>query len=184
MVQPGVANALNPQPLPPVDKPGVVNALNPQPLPPIDKPGVVNAWTPQPLPPTDNTLLGILGADVRRRVSEITDGTSNTVMMAECAGREQIWQMGKLATGTTNGSWANPGNQISIAGFDPATLAAPGACAINCTNVDNVYSFHSGLAMTLFGDGSVKFIKEAIALNIWWALGTKANGEVISSDSY
>ena len=35
-----------------------------------------------------------------------------------------------------------------------------------------------------FGDGSVRFIKDTINLPTWWALGTKANGEVISSDSY
>ena len=33
-------------------------------------------------------------------------------------------------------------------------------------------------------DGSVRFAKASIAMNIWWALGTKAGGEVISSDSY
>jgi len=33
-------------------------------------------------------------------------------------------------------------------------------------------------------DGSVKFIKDAINARTWWALGTKGNGEVISSDSY
>ncbi len=34
------------------------------------------------------------------------------------------------------------------------------------------------------GDGSVKFVKNSISQNSWWALGTKAKGEVISSDSY
>jgi hypothetical protein len=33
-------------------------------------------------------------------------------------------------------------------------------------------------------DGSVRFVKSTIAMNIWWALGTKGNGEVISSDSF
>jgi hypothetical protein len=37
---------------------------------------------------------------------------------------------------------------------------------------------------TLFGDGSCRFIKNSVARNIWWALGTKAGGEVISSDSF
>jgi hypothetical protein len=36
----------------------------------------------------------------------------------------------------------------------------------------------------LFADGSVHFVKSSISLNIWWSLGTKGNGEVISSDSY
>ena len=33
-------------------------------------------------------------------------------------------------------------------------------------------------------DGSVKFIKDSINQLTWWALGTIAGGEVISSDSY
>lgn len=45
-------------------------------------------------------------------------------------------------------------------------------------------SFHPGGVNTLIGDGSVKFIKDSVAQNIWWALGTKAGGEVVSSDSY
>jgi hypothetical protein len=33
-------------------------------------------------------------------------------------------------------------------------------------------------------DGSVKFIKDSVNQMTWWALGTRGNGEVISSDSY
>ena len=45
-------------------------------------------------------------------------------------------------------------------------------------------SAHPGGVNTLFGDGSCRFIKNSIARNIWWSLGTKANGEVVSADSY
>jgi hypothetical protein len=36
----------------------------------------------------------------------------------------------------------------------------------------------------MFGDGSVRFIKDSIQWSTWRALGTVAGGEVISSDSY
>lgn len=36
----------------------------------------------------------------------------------------------------------------------------------------------------LFGDGSVKFIKDSVAMATWWALGTKANGETVSQGDY
>jgi prepilin-type processing-associated H-X9-DG protein len=45
-------------------------------------------------------------------------------------------------------------------------------------------SAHPGGANTLFADGSVKFIKDSISRNIWWSLGTRDGGEVVSSDSY
>ncbi len=45
-------------------------------------------------------------------------------------------------------------------------------------------SRHPGGVNALFVDGSVKFIKSTINYLTWWGLGTIANGEVISADSY
>jgi prepilin-type N-terminal cleavage/methylation domain-containing protein/prepilin-type processing-associated H-X9-DG protein len=45
-------------------------------------------------------------------------------------------------------------------------------------------SRHPGGVNFLVGDGSVKFIKDSINLQVWRALGTRAGGEVISADSY
>jgi prepilin-type processing-associated H-X9-DG protein len=45
-------------------------------------------------------------------------------------------------------------------------------------------SYHPGGVNALMGDGSVKFIKDPINQRIWWALGTKSGGEVLSADSY
>jgi prepilin-type N-terminal cleavage/methylation domain-containing protein/prepilin-type processing-associated H-X9-DG protein len=48
----------------------------------------------------------------------------------------------------------------------------------------NTDSYHPGGVNAMMADGSVKFMKNSVNLNTWWALGTKAGGEVISSDSY
>jgi prepilin-type processing-associated H-X9-DG protein len=48
----------------------------------------------------------------------------------------------------------------------------------------NTSSNHPGGANFLFGDGSARFLKSSIAIKTYWALGTKANGEVVSSDTY
>jgi prepilin-type N-terminal cleavage/methylation domain-containing protein/prepilin-type processing-associated H-X9-DG protein len=45
-------------------------------------------------------------------------------------------------------------------------------------------SNHSGGANALFGDGSVRFLKNSVAQTVIWSLGTRAGGEVVSSDSY
>jgi prepilin-type N-terminal cleavage/methylation domain-containing protein/prepilin-type processing-associated H-X9-DG protein len=45
-------------------------------------------------------------------------------------------------------------------------------------------SAHPGGVNALFLDGSVKFIKNTINYNTWYALGTHGGGEVISSDAY
>ena len=65
------------------------------------------------------------------------------------------------------------------------------ACRLGCTgcgvdfgNYLNATSNHPGGANTLMGDGSVKFMKSSINMFIWWALGTRANGETLSADAY
>ncbi|MFO0907387.1 MAG: H-X9-DG-CTERM domain-containing protein [Isosphaeraceae bacterium] len=45
-------------------------------------------------------------------------------------------------------------------------------------------SYHSGGANVAMCDGSVRFIKSTTALPTIWALGSRAQGEVVSSDSY
>jgi len=45
-------------------------------------------------------------------------------------------------------------------------------------------SRHPGGVNVLMCDGSVRFVKSSINAPTWWALGTRAKGEVISSDSY
>jgi prepilin-type N-terminal cleavage/methylation domain-containing protein/prepilin-type processing-associated H-X9-DG protein len=59
-----------------------------------------------------------------------------------------------------------------------------GGCSPDSSQYVNASSNHSGGANMLFSDGSVKFIKNSISWPIWWSIGTKANGEVISSDAY
>jgi prepilin-type N-terminal cleavage/methylation domain-containing protein/prepilin-type processing-associated H-X9-DG protein len=45
-------------------------------------------------------------------------------------------------------------------------------------------SNHPGGVNVGFADGSVKFIKDTINLPVWWALGTRAGGEILSADQY
>ncbi|MBX6312395.1 MAG: DUF1559 domain-containing protein [Isosphaeraceae bacterium] len=68
-------------------------------------------------------------------------------------------------------------------------------CAYKYNNAGNIDAHHPQGALTatsrhpggvniLFCDGSVRFIKNSVAASTWWALGTRAGGEVISADSY
>jgi prepilin-type N-terminal cleavage/methylation domain-containing protein/prepilin-type processing-associated H-X9-DG protein len=45
-------------------------------------------------------------------------------------------------------------------------------------------SNHPGGVLVTMADGHVQFVKNSISKQVWWALSTKANGEVISADSY
>ena len=64
-------------------------------------------------------------------------------------------------------------------------------CKFGCTTCDvaqanfaNADSAHPGGVNALFADGSVHFIKDSVNQNIWWGLGTRNGGEVISSSSF
>jgi prepilin-type N-terminal cleavage/methylation domain-containing protein/prepilin-type processing-associated H-X9-DG protein len=58
------------------------------------------------------------------------------------------------------------------------------SAAIGDAELVTASSNHPGGVNILMGDGSVKFVKDSINQATWWALGTRASGEVISSDSY
>jgi len=45
-------------------------------------------------------------------------------------------------------------------------------------------SLHPGGVNVAMADGSVRFIKDTVNVQTWWGLGTRAGGEVISSDAY
>jgi len=59
-----------------------------------------------------------------------------------------------------------------------------GGCGPDDSSYSNAQSNHPGGVNVLFADGSVRFIKDSISAGTWMALGTRANGEVITSDSY
>ena len=70
-----------------------------------------------------------------------------------------------------------PNAQYNSCSINPSgTLQNPGSFGLS--------SYHPGGANTLFLDGSVHFIKDSISLPSLWALGSRAQGEVLSSDSF
>ncbi len=132
---------------------------------------------------------GIMGLNVCRKVRDVTDGMSNTILLVEAAGRPQWWEMGKLkdpapasaaVTPAFRGWWANPAYGINSYGFDPYSAATIGGqCAINCSNATEVYSFHTGGAHVLMGDGSVRFLNANMPYFLLTAMRTRGFGEVV-----
>jgi len=59
-----------------------------------------------------------------------------------------------------------------------------GGCGPDDSSYSNAQSNHPGGVNCLFGDGGVRFIKDSVQPRVWMGLGTRANGEVVTSDSY
>src|SRR5262249_20984068 len=61
---------------------------------------------------------GALPVNRMARLADLTDGTSNTLLAAEDAGRPQLWQAGRYVPGpfAFGGPWASSGNRVVLAG--------------------------------------------------------------------
>ena len=142
--------------------------------------------------------------------ASVTDGTSNTIFAAEILKgtnndiRGTLW-MSLPGAGVFNTRFTPNGFRDVYQYVNPALKPGPGVATADtlpngfcvsegqlpCQNV-NPYAFanagarslHPGGVNTLFGDGSVRFIKSTINPMTWVALGSISGGEVISSDQY
>lgn len=142
---------------------------------------------------------GAMGNNTSIRMADVRDGASNTAVLAEDAGRPEHWVRGRRGPdNTSNGcgnfdvsggvvrgaGWANTEGGIPMHTFTEDGLKCPGACAVNCTNNNETFSFHPGGVNVVFLDGSVHFLNDSIPVRIYAALITIRNGEVIPGDSF
>jgi prepilin-type N-terminal cleavage/methylation domain-containing protein len=124
------------------------------------------------------------------KIVEITDGTSNTFLICEDAGRPDRWIAGKLvSTGTQNdGGWGDPNSDYGLDGVtvnnstSPPTSSSPGNCVINCDNDNETYAFHTGGANHVFTDGSVRFVKSSVSPQTYAALITAQGGGLTAAE--
>jgi prepilin-type N-terminal cleavage/methylation domain-containing protein/prepilin-type processing-associated H-X9-DG protein len=120
---------------------------------------------------------GILNDNYAVTIAMVTDGLSNTWMVGESGGAPNVYiaggklwdvppftkvspESGQPQAIQGNG-WAEENNGDkwldgnSFTGLNPG---GHGPCIINCSNVNGFYSFHSGGANFLYGDGHVQFV--------------------------
>jgi prepilin-type processing-associated H-X9-DG protein len=131
-------------------------------------------------------LDGVLTPNHMTRLSDITDGTANTILLTEDAGRPRQWRAGKPGPDQTvvGGPWAGFNTGIMLQGASADGATRPGQCTLNCTNEREVYSFHPGGANAVFADGSVRFLNAGLSIRVLAALVTRAGGEVVSDRDY
>jgi prepilin-type N-terminal cleavage/methylation domain-containing protein/prepilin-type processing-associated H-X9-DG protein len=127
-----------------------------------------------------------------------TASLNPTTVISDLANCNQTWfnlTVGNQNLINTEGcSWAVGASAWSLFNtiVTPNSTQYPwGSCRGTCAGCGpdssayaNASSNHPGGANFLMSDGSVRFIKNTLASTIYWGLGTKANNEVISGDSY
>ena len=94
-------------------------------------------------------------------IQQITDGTSNTLMIAES---------------TDAVPWTKPDAELP---FDPAQVDPEAKPSLFGEG-----SLHPGGFNAAMADGSVRFFKTTINFNVFRALITRAGGEVIDADAF
>jgi prepilin-type N-terminal cleavage/methylation domain-containing protein/prepilin-type processing-associated H-X9-DG protein len=99
-----------------------------------------------------DTPLDLTGMMLRNAVCslrQVTDGTSNTIMLAESAGRPYVYvsaqKIGDLPDHRINGGgWCRAASDFDLYGYDPATGKFPGPSAVNSTNGADVFVITGG----------------------------------------
>ncbi len=144
-------------------------------------------------PDVKHLNLGFADYGVPRRLKAFPDGMSNTFAVGEtaydndgswygsaqknCTGLNAMFNAWTITLRHSSNfrSTKNPPNTLPGVGF-----SGGGACGTNGA----FGSRHAGGLNMLMADGSVRFVKNTISLQTWWALSTRAGAEVISADSY
>jgi len=141
----------------------------------------------------DPTIGGLFGNNSKLRLTDIADGTSNTVALSELKYRlpsttgpsyqdsRGTWGYGTMG-GNTFTTLNGPNSAVPDGVWGCRDFPQIG---MPCVQVGSPYSgmhaaargYHTGGIMASYGDGSVRFIPNTIDLLVWQALGSRGGGE-------
>jgi prepilin-type N-terminal cleavage/methylation domain-containing protein/prepilin-type processing-associated H-X9-DG protein len=139
---------------------------------------------------TGGTLRGFFDYRTGQTVNmaRVTDGSSNSIMVGEVLPQQAADNNLYCLNGGTAGvtipmNWTTSG----VPGQYPGCTTTYGnniwGCRFSYAS-KGFKSFHPGGVNFLFGDGSVKFLKNSINRITYCGLGSTGGGEVISADAY
>jgi len=154
--------------------------------------------------PPKSAREGALSKGKLNRFRDITDGSSNTILLCEAAGQPDVYTSAGLMNATNfaaytddkiiDGSvstpsfsgyapadgtgWADPDCGFSINGATADGLNKYGPYFINVINVSEPFSFHAGGCMVALVDGSVRFVSENVDGETFVNACTRGGGEI------
>jgi len=164
----------------------------------------LSGWPATAMPGPTEAWSGCGASAVRPKstMAKITDGTSKTILLAECAGREDVWRerttyaanadnaAGVNCARAQGGAWATNDNAYGFGekanGWcTPGPTSGPIPASLMRVNGSNengwlIYAFHPGGAHIAMADGAVQFVSESTDVRILGELATRAGGETSS----
>jgi prepilin-type processing-associated H-X9-DG protein len=130
---------------------------------------------------------GMFQRDGTITLTSVSDGTSNTMMLAEMSWMSSTY-------GTRYRTWVRGGDEYA------GMIAGRPSHVVSCRNVTNAInaiftanlivpyndipfgSMHSGGMNAAFGDGSVRFLQQSISMTTYRALASRDGGEVLGNN--
>jgi prepilin-type processing-associated H-X9-DG protein len=157
---------------------GVMGPKGPNPLTPgVDYPVQTSAQklnTPANLNLSGGfAATGVFQREQPTRLTDITDGTSNTLMVGEGSWTNTV-------TGTRYRTWIRGCDRFAACGNSRNISAGINTPSIALFNDVAMGSQHSGGANFGMADGSVRFLQQSITINNYRALASRNGGEVVS----
>ncbi|HEV7281767.1 MAG TPA: DUF1559 domain-containing protein [Pirellulaceae bacterium] len=134
--------------------------------------GLATSWTAFLPAGFKKGAVGMISYNGINGFAQVNDGASNTMCITEVADRIDRYEMGKKIDGaySPGGAWFDYKSEFHIHGSN--LDGSGGRCAMNCTNSDEIYSFHPNGSMGLYGDGSTHYISETVALEVLGSMVT------------
>ena len=141
---------------------------------------------------------GVFGNNSRNSMAELSDGSSQTVMLSEL--RYRMPSATGPSTADIRGTWAYGSMGSNIFSTQTGPMSAVGdsiwgcrslpAENLPCVSTSNgttgvltafaaARSYHTGGVHVCMADGAVRFVSENIDLGVWQALGSRGGSEAI-----
>ena len=146
--------------------------------------------------PQDIIQLGTLPAGVTRNTATM-NATFNQAYLAnfmtwvqQCVAAAPIAGKRSNKTAAQGECWGyilpgyTLGNLLMTPNPKSPNCSSNGAASLEAPGMWGLSSYHPGGANILMCDGSVRFLKDTVNIQTLWAIGSRAQGEVVSADSY
>jgi prepilin-type N-terminal cleavage/methylation domain-containing protein len=152
---------------------------------------VGNGYATPTADPRGLNLNGIFYGKSRTKLTDITDGTSNTAMASELLQspdtgthdvRGRVWNSIHAGTGFSTIYPPNSTIGDNVMGYCVALPRAPCGSQSTLNAYALARSQHTGGVNVCMGDGSLRFVRDGITPLTWSYMGSRNGGEVLTNE--